>query len=56
MYSQGNFACTRIDRLYFTKETLKPTAMEVIGTKPVDKDPTIWPSDHYGICCKIDLL
>jgi endonuclease/exonuclease/phosphatase family metal-dependent hydrolase len=49
-------ARTRLDRLFFSPNSVNPTSMEVIGTEPIDRSRGLWPSDHYGIHVKLALL
>jgi len=44
----------RLDRLFYTPETLQPFHMEIMGTKPYKEGEFI--SDHYGIFVKLRLL
>jgi hypothetical protein len=43
----------RLDRLFYTANTLEPVSMEVIGTEPYWKSEFI--SDHFGIFVKLRL-
>jgi endonuclease/exonuclease/phosphatase family metal-dependent hydrolase len=48
-------ARTRLDRLFYSPNSIVPASMEIIGTEPVDRDRGLWPSDHYGIHIKLGL-
>jgi tyrosyl-DNA phosphodiesterase 2 len=41
----------RLDRCFYTHDTIEPTEMKIIGEKPYF--PNEWISDHYGILIKL---
>lgn len=43
----------RLDRLFYTKDTIEPISMEILGTQPYWKNEYI--SDHFGIFIKLKL-
>lgn len=43
----------RLDRLFYTKDTIEPLSMEIIGTQPYWKNEFI--SDHFGIYVRLKL-
>ncbi|HET60024.1 MAG TPA: hypothetical protein ENN32_06620 [Chloroflexi bacterium] len=42
-----------IDYLFYSPKALQVTACEKIGTQSAPHDPTLYPSDHYGLCADI---
>ena len=42
-----------IDYLFYSPEALQVTACEKIGTQSAPHDPTLYPSDHYGLCAEL---
>lgn len=43
----------RLDRLFYSAETIEPVSIEILGTKPYWKNEYI--SDHFGIFVKLRL-
>jgi endonuclease/exonuclease/phosphatase family metal-dependent hydrolase len=42
-----------IDYLFYSPDALQVTACEKIGTQSAPLDPTLYPSDHYGLCAEM---
>lgn len=38
-----------LDYIFYTPESMRATAARVIGDQPARHDPTLYPSDHYGL-------
>lgn len=44
----------RLDRVFFTADTLKGEEIQVIGDQPFAEG--LWPSDHYGLTAALSFL
>jgi len=49
--ASGMSGAYRLDRAFFTSNTLKGEDFRIVGTDPFE--PGLWPSDHYGIVVKL---
>ncbi|EFC38069.1 predicted protein [Naegleria gruberi] len=44
----------RYDRVMLKSKSWKPTFVELLGTSPIQTNPDIFLSDHFGICTRIE--
>jgi len=50
---QGNtYGFRRLDRLYYSKKSIAPVSMRIIGTEPLPST-NVNPSDHFGIAAVV---
>ncbi len=45
-----------IDFLFYASEALRVTGCELIGTEPDPHDPTLYASDHFGLCAEFEWM
>lgn len=49
-----DFKPRTIDYVFFNNNFLKVTHAKLVGNQPHPDDPTLYPSDHFGVCAEFD--